>query len=183
MVKLSKRLAKNRLRKEKRQELLVSLCEAISIVRNSKEAANILTDLLSPKELEMIAKRLQIAKLLLDGRTYNQIQSDLRVGRGTVSRVNIWLSTSGEGFRLVSHRTSKRAAEHPKHPVDPFSWTGLKRRYPLHFWPEEALKELIQTASKVQRKRVLEILAKSNEKPQLFKELEETLKQAPHPKS
>ena len=41
-------------------------------VKNSVEAAKFLTDLLSSQEVEMLAKRLKIAGLLIKGSTYEE---------------------------------------------------------------------------------------------------------------
>lgn len=64
----------NKLQKTEKLKLLTALCEAISCTKNSQEAAKLLTDLLSPAEIEMVAKRLEIAKLLIKGYSYDEIK-------------------------------------------------------------------------------------------------------------
>lgn len=91
--------------KKERQELLIALCEALTTVKKRDEAAQFLTDLLSPQELEMLAKRLAIARYLIDGKTYDFIREILKVSHNTIARVNAWLTLSGSGFRLVIERT------------------------------------------------------------------------------
>ena len=94
-----------KLSKKERQNLLIALCEALTSIKKKEEAAQFLADLLSPQELEMLAKRLEIAKLLIDGDTYATICGKLKVSHNTIARVNAWLTLSGSGFRLVIERT------------------------------------------------------------------------------
>lgn len=180
---MAKYSAKNKLAQAKQQELLVNLCQALVVIRNPEEAANILKDLLSPQELEMLAKRLQIAKMLLEDKTYAEIQSDLKVSRSKIARVSVWLATSGDGFRLVARRTPSLKAEHRKRSKESSSWGQFKKRHPVHFWPEEAVKEVLKTAAKTRKKRTLQVLAEANKKPRLYEELEQVQGDTPHPKS
>ncbi|PIR96920.1 MAG: hypothetical protein COT91_04040 [Candidatus Doudnabacteria bacterium CG10_big_fil_rev_8_21_14_0_10_41_10] len=56
-----------------RDRLLLEFCQALVEIKKPGESAEFLKDLLGPKELEMLAIRLQIAKSLINGMTYFQI--------------------------------------------------------------------------------------------------------------
>ena len=98
----------SKLSKKEREELLLEFCEALVAIKNLKEAASFITDLLGKQEIEMLAKRLKIAKLLLEGNKYGEISDELKVSFGTIARINLWLKTSGEGYRLITKRTGRR---------------------------------------------------------------------------
>lgn len=83
----------------------------IKKVHSSDEAISFLDDLLSPTEKTMIAKRIAIALVLLQGnQTYDNISEILKVSRGTVARVNITLNYKGEGYKKILNQIQKEKA-------------------------------------------------------------------------
>ena len=66
---MAKFLRHPKLSAEKPRGMVVDLCESMAATKNSAEAAKILTDLLGQQELEMIARRLRVAELLLEDKT------------------------------------------------------------------------------------------------------------------
>ena len=77
------------------QKIFYQLCLALSEIKNEKEAAQLLRDLISYQEAEMIAKRLKIAEYLLENMSYDEIKKKLKVSFGTIARVQ----TLAKGFR------------------------------------------------------------------------------------
>lgn len=163
------------------QQLLLELCQAFTVVKNNQEAAQLLADLLSTKELKNIAKRLQIAKLLIKGLTYEKIKEQVGASTHTIARVNFWLQQSGEGYRLVMEKIKggKDKKTFRKEPPEPFSWSAIKRQYPSYFWPQLLLENIIRNANKRQRKEisnVIKILKKTDQKNVLYKRIDKILK-------
>ena len=99
---------KSKLTKEEQEEFLMDLCDAISSVKNSREAAQFLKDLLSPQEAEMLAKRVKVAELLLAGWSYKRIIEYLKVSEGTVARISEWLKLTGNGYRMIIARLKEK---------------------------------------------------------------------------
>ncbi|OGZ67830.1 MAG: hypothetical protein A3C58_01345, partial [Candidatus Staskawiczbacteria bacterium RIFCSPHIGHO2_02_FULL_34_10] len=95
---------KSKLTKSDQEELLMDFCDSLSLIKNSREAAQFLKDLLSPQEVEMLAKRIKIAELLLSGWSYKRIIDYLKVGEGKVARISEWLKLTGDGYRLITVR-------------------------------------------------------------------------------
>lgn len=81
--------------------LLVDFFMAVSRIESKNEAELFLSDLLTKKELRMLARRLRIAILLSLDFTFSEIVKEMRVGRQTVSTVHHWLEEEGAGYRLV----------------------------------------------------------------------------------
>ena len=79
MKEMAKFHRHNRLPTEEREEYFIQLCFVLSRAKNIMEAANILKDLLTEQEVEMISKRLKVADLLLGGYTYKKIKEILKV--------------------------------------------------------------------------------------------------------
>ena len=145
------------------------------MVNSLPEVAKVLGDLLSDQEIQMIGKRLQIAKLLLSGSKYADIKEELRVSQPTIARINLWLQQSGEGFRLLIQKgIGKKNVKIPA--WEPFpeahgEWAQLKRRYPLYFWPQLLIEDLIRGANNRQRKRLLTTLSILKKSGQVKKEV------------
>ncbi|KKP52895.1 MAG: TrpR like protein, YerC/YecD [Candidatus Roizmanbacteria bacterium GW2011_GWA2_33_33] len=60
-------------------------------LKTEQEVANFLRDLLTIKEMEEFANRLEMAKLLKQGLSYKAIAKKLGVSTTTVTRVALWL--------------------------------------------------------------------------------------------
>jgi uncharacterized protein YerC len=74
-----------------------------------KQVRFFLERLLTESEIVMLARRLQIAELLVGGRTYEQIRRKLNVGMSTVQNVDRWLTDAAHEYRLI--RDEQRQAE------------------------------------------------------------------------
>lgn len=163
-----------KLSKEEQEKLLIGFCRALVELKTPEEAAHFLRDLLSKQEAEMLAKRIEIARLLIEGFTYEKIQKSLKVSHGTVARVNHWLVNAGEGYRLIVSRVKPEKSERQEFIEElekPFSWKLMKRKYPSYFWPELILEEFVRNAKRNQKERMRKILEGFDEKSELFDEL------------
>lgn len=171
---------------KEQEELIIEFCRAIVEIRTGEEAAHFIKDLLSKQEAEMLAKRIAIARLLINGKNYAQIRNALKASYGTIARISYWLSTSGEGYRLIVNRVKPQLPEKSdkqqlmEELQKPFSWRLFKRKYPLYFWPDLIIEEIINGASKKHKDRIRSILEKFEDKKSMFKELKILLKEKYH---
>lgn len=75
-------------------------------IKSNEEADQFISDLLTPTEKIMLAKRLAIAFLLEKGYDYRSIQKIIRVSAPTITSVNIARKYGKEGYRrLISKIT------------------------------------------------------------------------------
>ena len=165
---------KYKLKNQEQNELFIKLAKAITTLHSSQEAANFLRDLLSEVEVLMLARRLQIAELLIEGLTYDQIRSRLKAGPGTIARVQTWLELYGDGYREVIKRCASRNKSDDEL-AKPYS--QLKKKYPMYFWPELLLKEIIKSAKKREKQRLLKVVEQLRTKTHLTSELNKLLTQ------
>lgn len=164
---------KHKLSKQEQNELFAKLAKTFALLHNSAEMANFLRDLLSEAEVFMLSRRLQIAELLIEGLTYDKICSALKVGPSTIARVQTWLELYGDGYRNAVKKINKteRATDDSTKPFARF-----KRKYPMYFWPELLLKEIIKTANQREKQRLLKVVEQLRDKTQLSKELQKLLR-------
>ncbi|WP_420432181.1 YerC/YecD family TrpR-related protein [Hyphobacterium sp.] len=86
-----------------------SLIEALLSVKTSDEMDRFLTDLCTPGEINALAERWRVARLLDDGKfTYREIAEKTGASTATVTRVARFLSQEpAQGYRLVLDRMKK----------------------------------------------------------------------------
>jgi len=76
-------------------------------VRTKKNINNFVEDLFSPEETLDIAQRLKIAKLILDGKTYEEIAAEIPVSTSTISKIGQVIKFGKGGFALLQNTTKE----------------------------------------------------------------------------
>ena len=84
------------------------LGEAIASLRSPAEATRFLRDLCTLSELEAMAHRWQVVRLLEEGLPYLEISRRTHASTTTVTRVAHWLRFGEGGYRLVLDRLRRR---------------------------------------------------------------------------
>ena len=84
---------------------LDDLARAFLCLRAPDEAKRFLRDLCTLGELEALAHRWQIVRLLDEGRPYLEIAERVHTSTATVTRVAQWLRHGMGGYRLALDRT------------------------------------------------------------------------------
>ena len=87
---------------------LDDLADAILVLRTRDDAKRFLRDLCTLGELEALAHRWQIARLVDAGRSYLDIAETVHTSTATVTRVAHWLRHGAGGYRLALERTARR---------------------------------------------------------------------------
>jgi TrpR-related protein YerC/YecD len=88
---------------------LDELADALLAMRDRGEAMRFLRDLCTLPELEALAHRWQIARLVDEGVPYLEIADRVPTSTATVSRVAQWVRHGAGGYRLALERTGERA--------------------------------------------------------------------------
>ena len=83
------------------------LFQAILKLRTVKECEDFFRDLMTLHEIEEMAGRLRIARLLDKDLSYLEIADKVRASTTTVSRVANWLKHGRGGYRLILDRIGK----------------------------------------------------------------------------
>ena len=65
-----------------------ALVQLLISLDNAEDCRALLEDLCTAKELENMAERCHAAKLLLEGKTYNQVMAQSNISSATLSRVS-----------------------------------------------------------------------------------------------
>ncbi len=92
-----------------REVLLRRLFQAVTLLKNYREASDFFRDLLDPTEIAMLARRLEIAALIHQGATYDEIAHKLHAGRDTIARVASWYHEGYGGYKVFAERSHRQA--------------------------------------------------------------------------
>ena len=88
-------------------ENLDILIDAIVSLQNREECQAFLRDLFTVQELISFSQRLQVARLLLAGETYEAIRQKVPVSSSTITRINTALQFGAGGYRTVTERLDR----------------------------------------------------------------------------
>ena len=73
---------------DKKNEKIEELSRLIVDLDNMADCRALFDDLCTRKELEKMAERIYAAKLLIEGKTYNQVMAESDISSATLSRVS-----------------------------------------------------------------------------------------------
>ncbi|MHA6252582.1 YerC/YecD family TrpR-related protein [Oceanobacillus sp. CAU 1775] len=91
-----------------RGEQLDQLFDAILSLKDRDECYQFFDDLATMSEVQSLAQRLQVAKMLIDGSTYNAIENDTKASTATISRVRRCINYGSDGYKLVVDRLNEQ---------------------------------------------------------------------------
>ena len=87
-----------------RREDIDELFDGILTLRDREDCYRFFEDICTINEIHSIAQRLQVAKLLSEKKTYNEIEKVTKASTATISRINKCIVYGADGYRRVSDR-------------------------------------------------------------------------------
>jgi TrpR-related protein YerC/YecD len=114
-----------------KKRMLGDFYEMVAKIKNKNDARDFFRDLLTPSEVVMIIYRIEIAKMLMQGFNYDDIQKKLKVGCTTVNGVNRWLNNGFGGYMKEIKKAKSQKQRIDALPKN--EWEQLKKKYPAHF--------------------------------------------------
>jgi TrpR-related protein YerC/YecD len=103
MTKLSRKF----LNPERLGNYINNLWSAFALADSKEDIKILFKDLFTHTEYKMFAKRMEIARRLLNGESYETIEQELSVTSNTITRVNNILAEKGNGYRWVNNKLNK----------------------------------------------------------------------------
>jgi TrpR-related protein YerC/YecD len=107
--------------KPTQDEVWNEFCDVVHKLRSGDDIRRFLRDLLNRQERLMLARRLQVAKMLQAGASYTEIVDALGVGKQTISRVQRWLNFGRDGYMRAARA------------LGPANVETLKRKYSTYY--------------------------------------------------
>jgi len=80
------------------------LLEAVLRLDSLVEARRFFRDLMTEDEIKMIVDRWRVARMLHNGQSYRQIESETGLSSRTIARISHWLKSGKGGYRhMLTH--------------------------------------------------------------------------------
>jgi len=98
----------NDLSEYQKKKCLGDFYTMVASLRDREEVKIFFKDLLSLSEIVMISRRIQIAQMLLEGKSYEEIRRELKAGFSNISQVEKWLNSGFGGYKKVIARYCNR---------------------------------------------------------------------------
>lgn len=95
----------------KRRAFLDRLAEIVVNLKDKDQVRFFFTRLLTESEVVMLMRRWEVAELLVGGRTYEQVQRHLGVGKSTITGVDRWLTDAAYEYQLIREDQKKAIKE------------------------------------------------------------------------
>jgi len=87
-----------------KNDFIDQLFDAILTLETREECYSFFNDACTPKEIQSIAQRFVVAKMLNDKKVYNEIIEETGASTATISRVS---RSIDDGFKIVFERLKK----------------------------------------------------------------------------
>lgn len=84
------------------------LFEAVLTLEDEEDCYRFFEDICTINEIHAIAQRFQVAKLLNQNKTYNEIESMTHASTATISRINKCLVYGADGYKRVLLRLEEK---------------------------------------------------------------------------
>ena len=91
----------------RRNELTDALFDAILSLETREECYNFFEDLCTVVEMQSLAHRFSVAKLLDEGKTYTEVSELTGASTATISRISKCLSYGADGYKVILDRMKR----------------------------------------------------------------------------
>lgn len=93
---------------DKMKQLLLSCV----MIETKAQAKIILGDLLTDKEIEELGNRLHGAKMLIEGKSYDEVQKETGMSTTTIAKISKSIKEGPGGYQMIVRKLSEEYAEH-----------------------------------------------------------------------
>ncbi|MDQ0215570.1 TrpR-related protein YerC/YecD [Oikeobacillus pervagus] len=90
---------------------LDQLFEAVLSLRDLEECYRFFDDLCTVNEIQSLAQRLEVARMLHEGKTYHKIEMETGASTATISRVKRCLNFGNDAYLLVLDRIKEEKSK------------------------------------------------------------------------
>ena len=91
-----------------KDDLNDQLCEAVLLLQNTEECYQFFEDICTISELKALSQRLEVARMLSGGHTYDDIVDRTGASTATISRVKRCLNYGADGYKTILERLQAR---------------------------------------------------------------------------
>ncbi len=90
------------------------LIDSFFKIKTKTNLSKFIEDLFSPEETLDLAQRLKIARLILEGKTYEEISAQIPVSTSTISKIGQVIKFGKDGFVFLQNSTKAQKVNNSK---------------------------------------------------------------------
>ena len=94
-------ISKHGVNKRVEKKVFKSFYQVLADIKSPQTMEKFFSDILSPTERAVLAKRLAIAHYLRQNKSYDVIKNDLKVSSATIATIQGWLEQDNEGLNIA----------------------------------------------------------------------------------
>lgn len=94
-----------------RGKAIDQLFHAILTLENKEECYRFFDDLCTMNEIQSLAQRLEVARMLREGNTYHKIETETGASTATISRVKRVLNYGNDSYHVAFERMKKQGLD------------------------------------------------------------------------
>ncbi len=143
----------------KEKEVLDEFFRVVASLESIDEVKKFFIDLLNKQETVMLSRRLMAARLLDKGFTQEDVNRIMKMGKSTIANVARWLNYGNEGYKIALKRIEdieNKLLENENKKTEESVVSSpdyMKKKYASYFWPENAVKKLMEKSEETSIKR------------------------------
>ncbi|CAM3995632.1 YerC/YecD family TrpR-related protein [Mesobacillus zeae] len=88
---------------------LDQLFKAVLSLQDMEECYRFFDDLCTVNEIQSLAQRLEVARMLKEGKTYHKIEADTGASTATISRVKRCLNYGNDAYEMALERVKEES--------------------------------------------------------------------------
>lgn len=115
-----------------KKKFLGDFYSVVASLKAREDVKRFFKDLLSLSETVMISRRIQIAKMLLDGYTHEEIKRELKAGFTTISNVERWLNNGFGGYKKILEEYRRKIQTYSNQKKRKAYQESMLKKYPQH---------------------------------------------------
>lgn len=164
---------KSKLNPDSKKTLIYKFCQALAEINNASQAAEFLAAVLTLREAEMLALRMEIITLLINGFKQNDIREITKTSPNTIARASISLKKLSSETITILQKVGKLRQLHDKPQIaGQYIWGPAATVYLT-----DPISEILATYQNIkdsrEKKRFLKAIEKLEQKQADFKEIDE----------
>lgn len=113
-------------------KIIEEFFEIIAGLKNKKEVIDFFVGILTPSESLMMARRIQIAKMIINENSYEDIRKKLKVGFSTIQKTDKWINNEDRDYNLWIKKCIIRNIKKRKDGRKNGDFSSLLKKYPQH---------------------------------------------------
>ncbi len=91
-----------------KDDLNNQLCRAVLLLDNVEECYQFFEDICTVSEIKALAQRLEVARMLKHGHTYDDIVARTGASTATISRVKRCLNYGADGYKVILDKLEEK---------------------------------------------------------------------------